>query len=1231
MEQESEADHLSEHKKKKKKIVSYRPHNNNQYQVTSKLLDDQEAQLNMTNIDLKIDPPTSSNKQIVNLRSNYTSNSDIDNIHQNSEHFTVESSSKVSKLDNPPEMNYIDMDSNKNSEKNNQALPKPKSLIQMKCKDTSSDILKPTEHVTKYKNAIEIKFHCFICDTKIKSFNDWESHTITTHHIEKCMNKNDYVSYDCGGCKTFFFGSKEQISKHCKDIHNDISRLPCVFRCMKEVFHQCIFISPTNWKSWSYCGPCKSYSFLKIKCYFNNHIFKKTLNFKCNTCLINFVCSQEVYNKHLMSCEHIMLEYFQSKKVAENPETKTICNLKLPPIFLNRFTINNVKATCNDCKLQMVSNEKAITVHLTECIKKTDIGKKNTLKIKTYFCAVCNETILDFNQWKFHLILSSHLIKCYDIHDLVSYTCEVCSLHCYGVVHHVTDHQLIHPNNSETNLSKFMAFNFQRINKDIKTKDFYYCEECETYAEINSNSDHWNKSHKTKLKRIVCQPCRTEFFCIEENELFIKHILSSEHIILTYMATKNVLPELKPEPLNNINQKACGSKTTLNKNKVLFNVKPYLNFFQNVKNDDKTMCKSCDDLIDFNQNDLLSHLLFCKHGIVESIPQSNLDYFQCLECAFYSINKDTWKQHAITHAKYNPNLLYSYICKNCNTLVYGKMNDIELHLTTEHKTTIENMPLDTIIMAKQLRKNNIASKPSDIMCFCEPCNKMFKSSENPNHFNTDSHASVASDNVELFYCKDCKVEFYTSLTVYEYHKLTVEHIIMSSDHRNIEISNLLKPVKLLKLDTHLFDFVTDQDRYDATLNIGFFCFLCDYLCFKLDAWKIHINSRKHVKLSKVLCIDHRCKICKTLMFGQRLHMFEHYSNRFHSMLRQYKSLTSTEVSKINSETKHACNVETISENQASVINENISRESSSSDNKVNVLTDMMNKLSFQSNIHKESGLLKESTSNNINETHPMTETMDEFPVESNHCQDKKIPQESTTNFNETLLIKKSLNKSNIEISTENYSNFYALKINMLNELLNQNKEIQPQICYYCVSCDFITGTHKNWEEHNLTDHSNGVEVRHKVFCEICNLYQVGLYNNLDEHINTIEHKNMEDFQNLNSNNVKKKYNKTKKSDNSNSISNNPSDITDTPITKKQQNNSTNTVEKEGKNRKVMVEIKGNTVFFKCIIYINTFKFLGVKPQYKKNGWVEIKKIFAYYGFFGLYSKTNSVIILFRKL
>lgn len=41
--------------------------------------------------------------------------------------------------------------------------------------------------------------------------------------------------------------------------------------------------------------------------------------------------------------------------------------------------------------------------------------------------------------------------------------------------------------------------------------------------------------------------------------------------------------------------------------------------------------------------------------------------------------------------------------------------------------------------------------------------------------------------------------------------------------------------------------------------------------------------------------------------------------------------------------------------------------------------------------------------------------------------------------------------------------------------------------------------------------------------------------------------------------------------------------------------------------------------------------LGAKSQYKKNSWTELKKIFASYGYFGLYPKKSNAIIIFRKM
>lgn len=1275
MEHETKINSLADRSQKKKKIVF---NNNKHRQVTSKLADTHKKKRNVTKSHLKINSSTSSTASTALSRSNYTHFLNVDSFHLNinctkNSNFVSDNlkenlhsicfstaSHKIIKQNNFSEIDIttvnMEMGSNKNSCKkeilssssensNGENILKKKSLRQfMKCEDSGNalcrfchciicdDIVTLTEHATNCKTYVETKlsyinkFSCLVCGKIMKRLKEWKSHVVDTYHIDKCLNKNDYISYDCGGCKTIFFGNKDQILNHCKDIHNDRSGLPCIFKCMKEIFTEFIFMSSGNWTTWTFCGPCKKYSSMKMNCHSSNHLNKKTKHFHCSSCLINFICSQDVYNKHLLSSEHIMLEYLRSE-VDENPGSQIAHKLKLPPVFLNKFTINKKMAICNDCKLQMFSNEKSITLHLTECIYKSDISGKNTTKINKYFCEVCNEATLDFGQWKLHLILPSHLMKCYDNKNLVSYTCELCLLHCYGNAHHVAEHQDIHPNNSEKNLSMFMAFNFQRINKDLKSKQFYYCEDCQTYAEVNLSSNHWNKSHKTKLKRMVCHPCRTEFFCIEGNDLFVKHIISSEHIILKYITTKNPHFELKSSPvvnfkklnmLNNENQILCGTTSTTDSIKVQNElIEPFLNWFKIIGDKKKIACISCNDLIDINEtthNTLISHLINCVQDCTKNTPMTDINSFQCLECKFYCNNYDDWEKHALLHLKLNTCGLYSYFHPSCSLLIYGKMNDIELHLKNDHNILIDDLPLETILMAKQLmRRNNNACKLPGIMCFCETCKKMFKAIENCNHFNTDSHALLASDLIELFYCKYCEVEFYSSSVIYECHKLTVEHIIMKSECNTTNINTLLKP---LKLDIHLLKFVTNQNLYDTTLNIGFFCFICNYLCFNLDVWKTHINSNKHNYSSKGFCMDHRCKICKTLMFGHRIHMFEHYRNPFHSMLRKFKLINTNGVNKKHLETKHLCGIETIFlDNKVAENNMNNFGEFTSKINETHTISKMVDESLIGSNSQLKNNILEETSTYinephsvitcKINETHTLTNMVDKASFESNIQLENNIQEETSISVNKshsTTITKnksqelitqldgtlnESINsmnemhlKTNIdvfspELNTQNYCNFYVLKIKMLNELINQNKEIISQLSYYCVPCDFITATQINWEDHNLTVHSNKNEIRHTIFCDVCHLYQVGPSDNLNKHINTFEHKNMNNFQEMYNINNKKKVNDNikEKNENKNNLTTDKSSSVIKIDT--QEKNYTKNNEKDTSNRKVIIEVKGN--------------------------------------------------------
>lgn len=1109
----------------------------------------------MNESNLTIDFCTSSNTNMIELKSNYTPTLCIDNVNQNRDK-VIQSPNTVSndfiQLDpNSSQLQLTEQNNSSNidtisfntvisfnkkeklisSSKNNEEnILKHKNMVDsVKCKDSSYFCCKChcliyeqqmiIDHIKKCKQNLHFKyiqkFYCFICEKTMKSLLDWKSHAISTNHINKCLIKNDFNSYDCGGCKSLFFGNKDQILNHCKDVHNDSSGLPCIYKCMKDVFNKFIFKSSDNWmKQWTYCGICKKYSQDVINCIHSNHNIKhERKRFKCDSCLIYFICSQDVYNKHLISCEHIMFEHLNTH---EKSEYRSISNLKLPPVILNRFIFENKNAICNDCQFQLELKEKDITVHLSECILKSDIDGINTININSYFCEVCNEILTDFSQWKFHLTLSSHLIKCHNAKNLVSYTCEICLLHCYGNINHVTEHQKIHPNNSEKNLSMYLAFNFQRINKDFNSKEFYYCEDCETYAEINN---HWNRSHKTKLKRTFCQPCRTEFFCSEENNLFDKHILTSEHIILKYATTKKSPLEFKTSLTKSRNSSVLNDEyKKSDTQKILDTNKSYLKWFKTVDDERKFTCISCDDVIHINENNLLTHLLVCNKNSTKVISKMGINNFKCMECVFEINDFCIWEKHIILHAK-SDTCMYSYVCKICNSLLFGKINNIEYHLNYIHKIVISDMPIEITLITKQLTwKNNNACKSSEIKCICEPCQKIFDVNENYNHFNTNSHISMASDLVELFYCKYCQLEFYSSIIVYECHKLSTEHIKLSSGYSNIDDETIPKP---LQLDAHLHKFVSNQNLYNKTQNIGFFCFVCDYLCLSLDVWKNHINEKKHINFSKGLCMDHRCKICKTLLFGQRQFIIKHYSNPFHSMLREFKLMTATDdVLPNNFETNYIQNINNISKYNHT-IQGNILEDSSCTT--IDSLTKMMDKISHESSI-------------------------------------------------------------------QNYSNFFRLKINMLNDLLNQNKEIKEQLIYYCAPCDYITTLESNLDEHNLSNHSNEIEVRNQIYCDTCNLYQIGPLDNLNEHINTIEHKNMVDFQKIcNSDDKSNSILKTKEivdTKSNNCISDKSSNITKTSITDKQDNKNSKKIDKEFAKRKIMIEIKGIKLYITitCISY-----------------------------------------------
>lgn len=1232
-------------------------------QVTENIADyKKNSELNMTKTCLKISSCTSSyENNEVTLRSNSTPTLLIENIYHNRDHvakhsnylpkdispkllstYSDSSSSKPLEDNRYFKVNVIqsnvNMDSKDNLKKRKKRRPKNnfqvnilgyKYINQFEKYENSDkvrcnfcyclfdeDESKLTNHAkeckTEKRSNFDVKFNCLVCNKEFKTFKKWKSHAIMPSHLSKCTIENDYVSYNCGSCKTLYFGRIEEISNHSKLLHHDSSHLPCIFKCMKKIFHEFVIVDPGSTASWTFCGPCRKYSCEEFNCILYNHNNKKINEFNCKSCSLSLICNKLVYDNHLLSCEHIMLERLR----ATNEISQPVDELKLLPIFLNRFIIDGEKATCNDCKLQMVANEKTIIVHLTECNCKTDFGGKNLTKFKTFFCAVCSLSLTDFSKWKYHMVSPSHLIKCFNINDLVSYTCEICELHCYGSEHNVSDHQKIHPNNSEKKLSEYIAFNFRRINKDLSCNDFYYCEDCETYAETVINSEHWNKSHKTKLKRMICRACRTEFFCIEGNELFRRHLLSSEHITLKYLANRSSFQDLVTSPVNKSqilstqnsedHEPSCSKDTSkMTKSNDLLVFKSYSNWFRNSEDQNKAICTSCEDLIDINENAFLDHMLVCELLSTGNVPKLKINNFKCFKCNFHSKMYDAWKNHAILHKTLNPHGLYSHFCKICNSIFYGKIDDIELHLNNEHKKKNSNIRLEAVLLAEQLvnRKNNFC-KFSDAMCFCELCKKMFRVADNPNHFNTNTHIFLASDLTELFYCQYCDIEFNSSYEIFEYHKLTVEHIILSSIYNNVNDENL--PLSS-KLDNLLFKYIKNQKLYNETQNIGFFCFDCNFVCISLTIWKNHINCKKHDNSSKGLYLDHRCKICKTLMFGKRQHIFEHYSNCFHLMLKQFKLMPFIEKNdsllQLNSEMKSLNDVKpNPDKNQTGVVDDNTTpidiKEAYS-------LTNMMDELSLQSNSKCGNDTI-EGSSTNIqvpNEVHLVSKVMNKLPFQQNIQYEENASGESTCNTDETnsmvKIIKKLLFQSNtqyndgnkleeptfknneinsnitdklpVKTNSQNYINYYAVKVNMLKEILNQKKEIKPQMSYYCAPCDFITAVDRNWDEHNSTIHLNKDELRHHIVCNICSLCQVGPSDNLKEHINTDEHKSMVEFQKLcDSINMKKTNNETIEK-----IENKNGPVPDTNLNNnKHEKKHKKDEEKEEINRRLFIEVKG---------------------------------------------------------
>lgn len=190
----------------------------------------------------------------------------------------------------------------------------------------------------------------------------------------------------------------------------------------------------------------------------------------------------------------------------------------------------------------------------------------------------------------------------------------------------------------------------------------------------------------------------------------------------------------------------------------------------------------------------VSKLLFSvEQWDIETRNQfKTINNFECIVCDFKTNEFNSWKHHimSINHLRKCDDIedLYSHVCakKTCKVLIYGPKNSLNKHKLKHAEKGFNHM---SIIMAEVMKR--FITKQNDIMYYCSHCKKL---PVKPIYFNTEKKHFIKYP-VE-YYCKYCRIDFYSNPEMIDYHSLSVEHMTLKCfDKLSFEVKINYKKMK----------------------------------------------------------------------------------------------------------------------------------------------------------------------------------------------------------------------------------------------------------------------------------------------------------------------------------------------------------------------------------------------------------------------------------------------------
>jgi len=293
-----------------------------------------------------------------------------------------------------------------------------------------------------------------------------------------------------------------------------------------------------------------------------------------------------------------------------------------------------------------------------------------------------------------------------------------------------------------------------------------------SYSPIHTNKELIKENTQIPIK-YFCSFCNLVF--LSNSELIDYHSLTTEHIILKSISELSVrykTDKNRITPFDQLNKEMYdNNKSQVIQNKLFSSgIKLpmiLLNRFEEISQY-QGECKLCKNYIIWEPKSILNHLFLCKFKYDLTDPKKTIiKEFKCTVCDYFTDNIDEHKAHITSYIHltncHDTNDYYSYFCKICNMYMYGHKFDIINHWKLNHKdtdTAVFSLPTLSTFMATILNNFNQNSNREEIIHYFGD-----KAKNNP---------KVAS-----YQCLICKVEFHTSISEYNMHKITSEHIILT--------------------------------------------------------------------------------------------------------------------------------------------------------------------------------------------------------------------------------------------------------------------------------------------------------------------------------------------------------------------------------------------------------------------------------------------------------------------